>query len=109
MDELEQKLAEMRLAAPSEELDRRIDETFRAARNVGRGTRQIGFWWWLAGTTTAGGVAALLVFTSLPSSRMKPVPVVYRIEAQGRLREMLLNASTNQVEPTHFEVRVNEH
>lgn len=104
MDPLEQKLTAMKLAAPSERLDQRIDETFRAVRSAGRGTRRVGFFWWVGAMATAGVVAALLLAPPrFPSSRLQPV--VYRIEAPVGLRDMLLDSPANPVEPTPFQLR----
>jgi hypothetical protein len=109
MDPLEQKLAEMRLAPPSERLDERLDETFRTARKMGRDKHRIGFLWWIGATTTVGVAATVLLLASFRTAPIKPTPVVYRIEAKGGLREMLLNSDAIQVEPTSFELRVETH
>ena len=105
MDPLEQKLAGMKLTTPSERLDQRLDETFRAARSASRGTRKVGVFWWIGAMSAVGVVAAALLLTPprLPPSQRQPT--VYRIEAPGGLRDMLLNSPANQAEPTHFELR----
>ena len=105
MDPFEQKLASMKLTAPSERLDQRLDETFRAARSTSRGTRKVGFFWWAGAMTAAGAVAAALLLRppQLRTNRLQPV--IYRIEAPGGLRDMLLNSPANQIEPIHFELR----
>jgi hypothetical protein len=98
MNEIEQKIKNARLAMPSAELDRRIAGSVAVARRrqqVPRG----GFWWWAAALTAAGGVAAMLMFFA-PRSLPAPAVAVYQIEAQGRLREMLLNPpATREVAP----------
>jgi hypothetical protein len=109
MDPLEQKLAAMKLAAPSERLDQRIDETFRAARSAGQGTRKVGFFWWVGAMATAGVVAAALLLAP-PRFRSSGLqPVVYRIEAPVGLRDMLLDSPANPVEPTSFQLRGTAH
>ena len=106
MNPLEQKLAQMKLAAPSERLDARLDETFRAARRSGRRNHRVAFLWWVGATTAAGVVAVVLLLSSDRTVSMTSMPVVYHIEAQDGLREMLLDSATNQIEPTSFELRV---
>jgi hypothetical protein len=106
MDPIEQKLAEMKLAVPSDRLDQRIAETFRVAQRAGRRTHPARLWWWIGATTTAGVAATILVLASRRPAQINLVPVVYHIEAQAGLREMLLNSAANQIEPTHFELRV---
>lgn len=91
MDELEQRLKPARLAAPPAELDRRIDAAFAAARRRRRAARQGAFWWWTAALATAGGMTALLAVSTRRTFPTVPEVAVYQIEAQGRLREMLLN------------------
>ncbi|HWA86581.1 MAG TPA: hypothetical protein VG710_10190 [Opitutus sp.] len=90
MNELEQRLKNARLAPPSAALERRIEDAFANARRRRRAARQGALWWWTAALATAGGMAALLV-VSARRSFPAPVAAVYQIEAEGRLREMLLN------------------
>ncbi len=107
MDELEQKLKCARLAAPSNGLDRRIDDTFAAARRRRTASRHVAaFWWGTAALATAGGMAALFVVSARPPF---PVPqvAVYRIEAPGRMREMLLNPTMIRGVAPQFVFRVN--
>jgi hypothetical protein len=92
MDELEHKLKQAYLAAPSAELDWRVEAAFAAVRRRAETSRRPEFWWCLAALATAGGMAALLVVSAhrpLPASAV----AVYHIEAEGRLREMLLDTS----------------
>ena len=104
MDELEQRLKAMRLAAPPAEMDRHVDGIFSSARTR-KQPRQAAFYWWLAATASVGGVAVLLLVAPRPSP---PVPdaMVYHVEAQGRMREMLLNPSKNRDELPPFIVRI---
>jgi hypothetical protein len=105
MDDFEQKLAARRLAQPSAELDRRVDDAFRAARGAAHPARKFAGWWWLAAATAFGGAAALvLVSTRQPTRVVVSVPVVYRVEAQGQVREMLLNPETEPEQPPPFTV-----
>ena len=105
MNELEQKLKSADLAAPSAELDRRIDAAFSVARRTGNGSRKPAFWWWLTAATAAGVFTALFIVSPRSSS---PVPgrMVYRIEAQGCMREMLLNSTAIRREQPRFDLRV---
>lgn len=105
MDDLEQRLQSARLAAPSAELDRRLDQAFRAARRPRRRSRPGWFWWSLAGVTAAGAMAALL-FASIGRPPPAPRQVVYRIEARGALRQMLLDPAASREGRPHFVVRV---
>jgi hypothetical protein len=102
MNELEQDLRAMRLAAPSAELDRRLMDAFAAAGRTRRPALKATPWWWLAAVTTAGAVAALLL--AWPSSAASS-PVVYRIEAQGRMRALLLEPPAGRERPPRFVLR----
>lgn len=106
MDELEQKLKHTRLAVPSAELDRRIDDAVAAAWRRRKASRKAAFWWWTAALATAGSITALLVVST---RRSFPAPEValYRIEAQGRMREMLLNSTMTRDASPQFVFRVN--
>jgi hypothetical protein len=104
MDDYEQKLKHTRLVAPSAALDRRIEDTFAAARRRREEARKSEFWWWLAALATVGGMTALVVISprrSFPATEV----AVYRIEAQGRLREILLNPAISREPAPQFIVR----
>lgn len=106
MDELEQKLKHTRLAVPSAELDRRIDDAVAAARRRRNTSRKAAFWWWTTALATAGSLTALLVVfprRSFPAPEVE----VYRIEAQGRMREMLLGPIINRDAAPQFVFHVN--
>jgi len=94
MDELEQRLREARLAEPSADLDRRVVAAFGAARPPVAAPRRPVSGWWLATAAAAGGVAALLWLTPEPAAPARR-ETVYRFEAQGRMRDMLLNTPGN--------------
>ena len=107
MDDLEQRLESLRLASPSASLDRRIEETFAAARRNATVERAPGLLWWLTRVVAGAGVAVLILVAIL-----RPVPpaapVVYRVEAEGRLRDMLLNTVVEHDRPpAPFAVHVN--
>ena len=155
MTDLEKELAALPLAAPSAELDRRLDHAFAAARllqtseaeqthpalsgtPLQRGPRQRPAesplprgvarsdrvcdltdvqpeisrpapiatpWWSLAalGVATAAAVLALLLHSPPP-----PAPqVVFRFEAQGALRQLLLDPPVRRAAPPPIVVRVN--
>jgi hypothetical protein len=103
MDELEQRLKSMPLATPSVELDRRLDEMFLLARRRRERSRKMVFYW---GLVAAVGGAALVFLMPLRRAPAAPHPVVYRIEAQGRMRQMLLNSAADRDEPPRFVLRV---
>jgi hypothetical protein len=105
MDELEQKLKSARLAPPSEELERRMDEVFSIAHRSPVESRQRLYWWYLSAVIAGTGMAAVLIVTP---RRLFPVPeeTLYHIEAQGQMREMLLNSTAHQYTPTPFIIQV---
>ena len=164
MNDLEKELAALPLAAPSAELDRRLDVAFAAARLLqtseaeqthpalsgtrsaeltaealsGRGPRQRPAesplprgvarsdgvcdltdvqpeisrpapiatpWWSLAALGVAGAAAALALLLHSPPP---PAPqVVFRFEAQGALRQLLLDPPVRRAAPPPIVVRVN--
>jgi len=110
MDEFEDKLKALPRAAPSSNLDRRMDATFSRAHDRAKDRqRRPQIWWWLAGIASAGGVAALLLVGPF-RSRFGPVSssTVYRFEAQGLMRDMLLNSNSRGTEEPHFNIQVHE-
>lgn len=106
MDELEQRLERMRLAGPSDGLDRRIAAAVAAARRRRPASRRAVFWWWAVALGAAGGLAALLVVVS---RRPPPAPAVaiYRVEAQGHMRDLLLGPETTRAAAPPFSFHVN--
>ena len=106
MDELEQKLKQTPLAAPSAGLDRRLVEAFAAARRRREASPWAAFWWGTAALATAGSITALLL-VSAHRSFPAPEVAVYRIEASGRMREMLLNPTMPREAAPQFVFRVN--
>jgi len=110
MDEFEEKLKALRLAEPSGEMEQRVDAAFLAAiERTRRKPRRPRSWWWFVALASAGGLAAVLSVAPLHSRREAiPSETVYRFEAQGLMREMLLNSSSRQPEAPHFDIHVRE-
>lgn len=106
MDELELKLKRARLTVPSGELDRRIGDEIAAASRRRKTSRKTTFWWWMAALATAGSMTALLIVSG---SRPVPDPetAVIRIEAKGRMRELLVTPSTGRDTARQFLFHVN--
>lgn len=103
MDEYEQKLKRTRLVAPSETLDRRIEDAFAAARRRRKGTQNSNIWWWLVALATIGSVTAVVIISprrSLPTAEV----TVYRVEVPVHLREILLNQATSSEPAPQFVV-----
>jgi hypothetical protein len=88
MNDLEQYLKCLPLAAPSADMDRRLGDEFAADRNR-KQSRATTIWWSLAAITTIGFAAALLVMRSAQPPSPAP-PLIYRFEARGQLRQLLL-------------------
>jgi hypothetical protein len=100
MDEIERRLLTQRLAAPSAGLDRRIAGSFAVARATRRGSLLV--WCSLATALAAGVVVAFFA----PARRDVPTlsqTVVHHFEAQGLLREMLLNPTDERDAPRAFQ------
>lgn len=91
MNELESRLRSMRLAQPSADLNARIEEAIASARPPEPAKWMPRIWWWLT-PATATACLAFLVLLSLHNPGPIATPVVYHIEAEGPLRDMLLNA-----------------
>lgn len=94
MDDLEQRLRAARLTEPSPGLDRRIEAAFREVRRDPRPTDHPHPRWWL-GALAAGLSLAAGLLVSIRPTPPPPRPVVYQIEAEGRLRDLLLNPAGN--------------
>lgn len=98
MTDLEQRLQALRPAAPSAALDRRLDQAFAAARRRAGDPRRAAYWWWLALSSAAAAAVALL-FVAPRRPAPPPVEIVYHVEAQGRLRDMLLTPGPGRAAP----------
>lgn len=108
MDPLEKKLNAMPLAAQSAELDRRMDDAFRTARQQQKaspGTR----YWWMATAAAASGIAATLLVVLMQRSPATPETVVYEVEASGLMRELLLSPAAGRDHLPDFVVPANVH
>lgn len=90
MNDLETKLPGFPLDPPSHQLDRRMEELF-AAVTSGRPAARRSRWWWLA-LPAVGTIAASFFLMSRPRIAPPQIePVLYQIEAQGLMRDWLLN------------------
>ena len=89
MSEPEQILANLRLAAPSVDLDRRMSDTFSAVTRTPSPSRRKSLGWLLMALTAAGAVVALLLVSPWPL-HPRSEQMVYRIEAKGPMRQLLL-------------------
>ena len=89
MNDLEQNLSNMRLSGPSADLDRRMSETLRAVAPTPRSSHGLGPWWRLLAFAAAPAAAVFLLVYLAPRQH-QPESIVYRIEARGRLRQLLL-------------------
>ena len=101
MNELERSLQSAPLAAPSASLDRRMGDLFAAAHTPSR-SRTAFPWAWLAGT--AAFAAMLVLLLALPQGSLPPAPktVAYQVEAQGRMRQLLLEPPAGPDSLPHF-------
>jgi len=99
MNDLEQKLKNMRLADPSADLDRRMNETLGAVARTPLSSRGLGRWLQVS-AWAASGAAAVFLLVLLAARKNKPEPIVYRIEAKDSLRLLLLTPpSTADTQP----------
>lgn len=106
MDELEQRLQSQRLAQPSADLDLRMREAFDAAHTAFAQKQSSRFWLWLTPAAATCSLAALTLVL-LPRGQPDALPLVHRIEAEGRLREMLLNSvADHEAAPPSFVVHI---
>jgi hypothetical protein len=89
MSEFERDLANLRLAAPSAALDRRMHDTFSAATRTSSSPRRTSLGWQFVGLVAIGAAVALLLVSPWPL-HPRPEQIVYRIEAKGPMRQLLL-------------------
>ncbi len=106
MNDLEQELSALPLAAPSADLDRRLRDAFAVAARTPKPARTATLWWWLATATVAGAATAMLLLSLRPPPPSAP-QIVYRIEAQGRMRQLLLAPPASRARSPRLVVRTN--
>ncbi len=113
MDPIERELRAAKRSRPSPALDRRVEAAFAAARRRSRTRTSPWPWLWLA-TFAGTGIAAVLFIVlarpgspaARPSGLVASAPQspadVYTFEAEGRLREMLLDPAARRHGPPEF-------
>lgn len=109
MNDLEKHLRTIRLASPSAELNRRMQDTFKQAAGAVPSTSRASRRWWLVALPATGVAAALLLALLRPASPpvATPVrPIVYEIEPRGLMREMLLTPPVRLQQPPMLVVSV---
>lgn len=106
MDDLEQRLQRARLTEPSEELDRHVEAAFRSARRNPPAVAVLSKrHWWLGAVAAGLSLAAGLLVSIRREPPVSPSPVVYQIEPEGRLRDMLLNVASEPEGLPNFALR----
>jgi hypothetical protein len=103
MNDFEKKLKGMGLAGPSANLDQRVDETLGAAVQAPQTSRGPGRSWRLY-AFVASGMAAALLLAVLASRHHRAKAAVYRIEARGSLRQLLLEPPSTAENQPRFTV-----
>lgn len=88
MHDIEQRLKEARLVAPSIEVDRRIQALFASARLASERPRIAPFSGWLALAASAGLAALFVISAALTAP--SPVLQIFEVQAEGPLRELLV-------------------
>jgi len=111
MNDPESHLKAARLAAPSESLDRRLQDAFDAAvrETVSRTPRRM---WRLIGAFAATGLAAM--FLLIPQRPRQPRPettpaaaaITYRIELPATLRPLLFESHASKRPAPQFSISV---
>jgi hypothetical protein len=109
MNYSDEHLRTARLAAPSDDLDRRMQETFaRAAQELPEPPRATA-WRWI-GFFAAAGIAATLALVATrvarPPFRRSANQATYSIEPHGPMRQLLLETPASSRPPPHFAVSV---
>lgn len=111
MDDIEKRLKHARLLRPSDDLDKRIAQACDAAERRGKSRPNYAVWWWTAALSTSA-MAAVAVFpihhaghivTQVPVSEV----AVYEFEAQGQMREMLIQPQVTSAAAQPFKFQVN--
>lgn len=92
-DDLERQLQTMRLAAPSAHLDRRMHVIFAEAGRARQPRPRLWRFGLLSGITIATATALVLLAPRFPEPERA---VVYRLEATGRMRQLLTETPASQ-------------
>jgi hypothetical protein len=105
MNYSEEQLRNARLASPSEALDRRMQETFARAARTQPSPRRAIAWRWIA-AYVATGIAAVLTVVATHQRTVPARPaatqVLYTIEPQGPMRQLLLDSPAGNRPPPRF-------
>jgi hypothetical protein len=109
MNYSEEQLRTVRLAAPSDALDRRMQEMFERAARPQPTPRRAITWRWV-GVLAATGIAAVLTLVAILPRTMpanqNPPQVLCSIEPQGPMRQFLLDSPAGNRPPPRFSVSV---
>jgi hypothetical protein len=105
----EEQLRTARLAAPSEALDRRMQEAFENAARTQAPAQRAVAWRWI-GAFAATGIAAIITLVALRPRSMPASPastqVLCSIEPKGVMRQLLLDSPSGNRPPPRFSVSV---
>ena len=103
MKDIEQRLRDMHLAGPSADLDHRLSKMFGAVAQSTSTSRSPVSWWRLL-VLVGAGAAVVFVLIQLTTGGHQTEPLVIRIEAQGQLRQLLLEPPSGANNPPCFQV-----
>ena len=105
MNYSEEQLRTVRLAAPSDALDRRMQEMFERAARPQPTPRRAITWRWV-GVLAATGIAAALTVVATHEgavpARQAATQVLCSIEPQGPMRQLLLDSPAGNRPPPRF-------
>jgi hypothetical protein len=105
MNEFEKRLKDMGLACPSADLDHRMGKILGDASLAPRLSHNLDLTWFMR-ALAASGMAAALLLVALSSRHRVPKVVIYRIEAKGSLRQLLLDPPSTVDNRPRFKVDV---
>jgi hypothetical protein len=109
MNYSEEQLRAARLAAPSEALDRRMQEAFESASQKQISPNRTVTWRWI-GAFAATGIAAILTVVAIRPRTIPANPtstqVLCNIQPYGPMRQLLLDSPSGDRPPPHFSVSV---
>jgi hypothetical protein len=104
MSDLEGNLKAARLAAPSPDLDRRINEAFAAAAEGRKPRMRARRGWWIAILAPLGAAAAMFLLSTRP--QREPLhPIIHQMMAQGAMRQFLTEPPQSGARLPHFVTR----